>query len=250
VVSTPVFGQGWNLGAVFGVNLPIQKNLVVSLSSGFTYQGPFYRPSLILGGTDRVRPGDDYTVTANVRYKTGPWRLSGSLSYIVETQSTIDDVAFSKSGDRVTATGAVGYFWNDDWFSKLTTTFTHQQRNLIAVVGSPALAIEPADANSNVEIVTFSTSYSHGPWTVGPTTTFMHRHHNSYDPFTLSFLPEKTKFSLGATASYDVTKKIALNGRIEHMWLNEDSNPGPIIGPVPGFRSDAWVFVFGGSATF
>ena len=251
VVDTPTFGQGLNVGPVVGVNLPFAKSLIVSISGGYTYQGPFDREaSTFVGGVqgiNRLKPGDDTTVTANVKFRSAPWTLSASGSYMTETGANNDGVPSYKSGDRMSANASARYAWNADWSSKLGASFTHQNKNNITLLGLPGLFLEAFNSNSNVTTVKWDTTYSHGPWSAGPVALFMFRDHNAYDVMNATFLPQKTKWSAGAAASYDVTKQVTFNGRVEHMWLRENPNPGT---DIPAVTSQAWLILLGGTGNF
>jgi hypothetical protein len=88
--------------------------------------------------------------------------------------------------------------------------------------------------------------------TVGPIASFLFRDANGYDPTTFSFVPAKTRYAVGGTASYSVTNKININGKLERVWIRENMNPGPpAFAPIVPFMSgDAWAAVAGATVNF
>ena len=87
---------------------------------------------------------------------------------------------------------------------------------------------------------------------VGPVASYMYRNHNSYDPVTFSFSPAKTRWSLGAQASYTVTNAVNIRARVERVWIHENEFPGPAVpGPfIPVLSGEAWQLAVGGTVFF
>jgi hypothetical protein len=256
IVDAPTFGEGWNYGTTAGVNIPFTKNIVLALSAGYTYRGPYMREGILdpfTGVTSLVRldPGDDVTLTSDLTIKTGGWKFLMSAIYTHETRTTLDFMDFYRSGESIQFAGSARYAWNDEWSSKLTGSFTHTANNDVFVMGMPALVEEPSNSNSDMTNIKFNTTYSHNAWSVGATAGFLYRDHNEYDLVSLLWLPEKTKYSLGALATYDISKLLSVNARVERMWVHEGAYPvNPLPFGTPPTITDAWLFLVGGTVTF
>ena len=77
-----------------------------------------------------------------------------------------------------------------------------------------------------------------------PFASVLYRDKNAYDPVLNVFIPQKTRYSLGSTASYALTDKITLTGRLEHIQTFERGTPdkfdplleafNPGMGFIPG----------------
>jgi hypothetical protein len=82
--------------------------------------------------------------------------------------------------------------------------------------------------------------------------SYLHRNTNWIDPLTFGFVPAKTRWSAGAVANYTVSNSINVNGRVEHVWIRENENPGPpAFAPImPAQSGDGWVFALGATVAF
>jgi hypothetical protein len=266
IVDTPVFGEGLNIGPTIGANIPITANFLVSLGVGATYRGAFDREGSTLGadgfplGTSRVNPGDVTTFNLGASYQLGHWVFQAAAFYSMETQTSLDGAPFMKNGDRTFVSAAAGYTWNDNWSSRLSTTFNHSDRNKTQMAGFADLVVEALNSNSDITTVAFTTTYKKDAFSIGPTVNYMHRDHNAWSPQFLTFLPAKDSVALGVTGGYDVSKRISINGRIERRWTHEADNPDkfaannlppPLAGSgVSPTSTDSWLFLFGGLIKF
>lgn len=262
IMDIPLFGEGWNFGPTVGANIPITRELIVTLSAGYTGRGVYDREnpdtSPIAPPTVRINPGDVWTGNATVGYKTGPWSLQATASYSGESQTAIDNAPFYKKGDRVIVSGSVGRTWNDHWGSKFSASFSHFEKNKIFMAGFSELVLEAANSNSDVTKLTLDTTWQDGPWAAGPSVYFVLRDHNGYDPANQRFLPAKTAWSLGGFAQYAVTNDASVNVRVEHLWLREDATPDQfalVPPPVAGsghtvIDTESWIVAFGGLIRF
>jgi len=262
LVDIGSYGEGWNIGPTVGMNIAIAPNLLATISGGYTRRGPFDKegPDAVTGlvtATDRVKNGDDATVTFALSYSQGALTLQGSISEAWNGVSQVNDFGMNnfqryRSGRRTTITGAASYAWNEKWTSSVSGFYNHANRNEQL---DATLALVPEQFNQNTDLYKIATDLTYR-WTdalsVGPTASYLQRLHNSYDPQTGAFLPAKTRWSAGATANYTITNTVSLNGRIEKIWIHEDVLPGPppTVPMVPAMSGDGWAFVLGGTATF
>lgn len=263
LAGVPTFGEGWNIGPTLGFNVPITTDLVASLSGGFTSRGSYNREGVIplvgMQGITSINPGDDTTVNSSIAYQKNGLSLQGSVAYTWETQTTIGGAPVYKTGNAVTFSGSAGYAWNPAWSSQLLASFTHTDRNLAQNLVQPPVLLVSQVANSNSDItqLLFSTTYTQGPFAIGPTAKFIYRNHNDWDPTSSQFLPAATFWAAGAMAQYNVTKQLSLTARVERRWLFEDMNPDKLtnIGILagsgfPAISSNGWMASLGGTAKF
>jgi hypothetical protein len=262
--GVPTFGEGWNVGPTLGINVPFTTTLVGSLSGGFTSRGSYNKegPIPVLGvqGITSVNPGDDWTANASIAYQKDAWALQGSIADTWETRTTVGGAPLYKTGNEVLLTGSATYTWNPAWSSQLLASFNHTDRNLVQNLIQPpvVLVAEVFNSNSNITQVQFTTTYTQGPFSAGPTAKFTYRDHNDWNPTSSTFLPAKTVWDAGVMAQYNITKVIMVSGRVEHLWVHEDANPDKLGGgggilPGTGFpaiSSNGWMFSFGGTAKF
>lgn len=257
VVRTPAFGEGFNVGPTVGVNVPINANWMASFGAGYTSRGPFDREAALPGTVNRLDPGDVWTFNSSLAYRGGPLSLKGSIAYSTETTTTLDGAAFYKSGDRIILTGAAGYAWNANWSSRAQVSFSHFNKNKIAMAGIPDLVVEAFNSNSNVVNVGFDTTYAMDRYSIGPTVSYVYRDRNGWSPDTYQFLPAKTSWSLGVAGNYVVSQTVRVSANVARIWVREGSSPDKSIGGVPILGSaipvvvtDAWQATISGTFRF
>jgi hypothetical protein len=251
LVPLSTFGEGFNVGPTIGVNIPINSSLLGGLSAGYTSRGSFNKEGAIdlvtlAQPTDRVKPGDSTTVTGTLGYAEGAVSAQGSVSYSWDTASQTNGIDLYRSGQRLTITGSGSYAWNELWRTSINGFVTQARGNDVpnVVLG---LTPEPFNSNATVFRISSDTTYqfSNGV-AVGPTAGYLYRDRNSYDPFTFSYSPAKTRIAAGLVGSYGVSS-ISLNGRVERVWTRELDSPGvgnPII------SSEGWFVSLGGTYRF
>ena len=76
---------------------------------------------------------------------------------------------------------------------------------------------------------------------------YMFRNHNSWISTNALFVPEKTKWTAGGFFTYNVFKDFALNGRVEHYWVNQNATPATL---VPVVTDNGWLVSLGGTHTW
>jgi hypothetical protein len=263
LAGVPTFGEGWNIGPTLGFNVPITTDLVASLSGGFTSRGSYNREGVIplfgMQGITSINPGDDTTVNSSIAYQKNALALQFSAAYTWETQTTIGGAPVYKTGNAVTLTGNAGYAWNAAWSSQLLASFTHTDRNLAQNLVQPPvfLVSEAANSNSDITQLSLSTTYTQGPFAIGPTAKYIYRNHNDWDPTSSQFLPAETFWAAGAMAQYNITQKTTLTARVERRWVYEDVNPDKLTGigilagsGFPAISSNGWMASLGGTVKF
>lgn len=250
------YGEGLNIGPTIGVNIPITKDFLATLSVGYTSRGSFTRtgggavavPIPGFGPTENINPGDVTTATASLGYQAGPLSLQGSVAYSYEGITRIDGVGIYKSGQKIAVSGGIGYAWTEALSSKLSASFTHIDRDKFAQDVKNLmfdLLVEQFNTNSDVTTVSFDTTYKFQKFAVGPTASYLFRNHNGYDISLANFLAAKTKWSAGAVGQYAINDQFALNMRAEHIWMGIGDMAG-----TPQFDIRGWTLSFGGKATF
>lgn len=263
LVDIATFGEGWNIGPTAGVNMPLTTALVASFNAGYTFRGRYDRESAIdpitqAQGTNRLKPGDVFTLNASLGYEDGGLSLRGSATYSFEQNTTLDGVPWYKTGNRYTLSAGASYAWSAAWASSVGASFTHANNNEINVFGLPALVTEEFNSNCNVYRIAADTTYKVGNLALGPTASYLYRNADAYNPTTNQFVPAKTRWSAGAVAQYAVTRMLSFNARAERVWIAENENPDKlnaanVVIPgsgVPQVSSTGWMLSFGGVLTF
>jgi hypothetical protein len=235
LVDIPTFGEGFNVGPTFGVNIPINQEFTLVLNGGYTWRGPWDKENgfdaatmTTPGPLQHTDPSRVYTGAATLTYVKGRLMVQGSGSIAGETTNFVDGMPQYRSGLRTQISGSTSYAWDEMWTSSIDGYFVHSDRNEIIMGNAPVLVAEAFDSNNNVYRVNFSHMYHTGPLTIGPVASFMVREQNSWDATTFQFVPGKTRFSVGGSGQYAVTNKITANARLEHVWIREDLSPDKV----------------------
>jgi hypothetical protein len=255
--TVPTFGEGWNIAPTVGVNVSLSPSTIVTMAFGYTDRNPYNRegsfdPITLLQGIDRLDPGNVYTTNASIGYRAGPLSLRLSGSHSEETATTLNGALFYKSGGRYFASGSAAYAWNENWSSSATVSFSHFNKNKVAIGGLPSLVLEALNSNSDITNVYVDVTYTQGNFAIGPNASFMYRDHNAWSPTALQFLSAKTSWAVGAVGKYDVSNKLSLNAHVERRWMRENDNadkipdgglPPPIPGTgIPTIITTGWMF--------
>lgn len=254
LVPIAVYGEGFNVGPTLGVTVPVNSNFTVVVNGGYTWRGKYWKE----GGFDPltmttmlpnqlIDPSGVWTGAMTAVWTQGPLTLQGTGSYAVETSNYVDGLVAYRTGPRTTISGSGSYMWNDHWTTSVDGYFVHIDRNDIPQLLNPFLLTpEMLDSNNNIFRINanqmYRTPFEGGTLTVGPVGSFMFREHNSWDPTSASFVPAKTRYSVGASATYAPSSKTTVNLRVEHVWINEDSEPAAAIPVVNG---DGWLAMLG-----
>ena len=271
LVDIANFGEGFNIGPSVGVNIAVTGSLLLTVSAGYTWRGPFDRENG-LDATDpniqspaRINPGDVFTVTAGASYKSGMWvaTLNGSVS--TETATDENGENLYKTGTRYLANAGLTYTWPDTGVTSFSASASHTDRNKVLFTGTPVLIGEIMNTNSNLYRVGLQHLFPvvQDKLYIGPLGSYLFRDHNGYEPTTLQFVPEKERWSTGALLRYGASPNVVWNARVEHVWTREDADPAPgsqrfsvlanafVPGSaVPVVSSDGWQFVGGVNVRF
>lgn len=250
IVDIATFGEGLNVGPTIGVNIPIGEQLMVTLSSGYTWRGAYRteRPITFDGEeqtTTLVGPGAVATQSATLGYQQAGLTMLFSASYAHETATYIDRVASYALGDRYTASGVIGYAWSPSSSTTLTASWTNAGRNKVLDTDLMAIVPEAFSSNSSVYRYRLEQTFTTGAWTMAPMASFMRRDQNSYNPITFQFIPAKTRLGIGGSARYAINDGMSLKASVEHFWINE--NPTAL---TPDLQARGWVAMVGGSMRF
>jgi hypothetical protein len=263
LVDQGTYGEGWNFGPTLGVNIPLSQSLILTLSGGYTQRNPFAKESAnpvtgLITDTISIKNGDETTVTAALGYAKGPLslQLSGSHSWDgVSTSSMfgLQDYGKYRVGPRTTISGSGSYAFDAMWSAYVNGFWTHTEKNDVLDFTGINLVPDMFNGNSDLYRVNAGVNYRFANgFTVGPIASYLYRDHNGWDPNTFAFVPAKTRWSVGGTASYNVTNKINVNGKLERVWIREDMVPGPGFPPAlfPIMNGDAWAAAGGVTVNF
>lgn len=263
LVDIGTYGEGFNIGPTVGVNIPITPELMFTLSGGYTARGEYDKEAAdpitgLITATDRVKNGNEATVSTSLGYSNGQLFAAISASYSWSGVSKVNDVGMPgfneyKSGPRWMVSGNLSYAWTDHWTTSLNAFWVHSGKNEALDPTRTYLIPELFNSNSDVFRIGGDATYRmDNGLSLGPVASYMHRNNNSYDPASFSFSPAKTRWSAGGQASYRVTDAVNIRARIERVWIRESEFPGPMIpGPfIPALSGQAWQMSIGGTVVF
>lgn len=250
IIDIATFGEGLNVGPTVGVNIPIGEQLMVTLSSGYTWRGAYRIETPVFyedeqQGTNLVGPGAIATQSATLGYQQAGLTVLMSASYAHETATYLDHVASYALGDRYTASGVIGYAWSPSSSTTFTANWTNAGKNKVLDTDLMAIVPEAFSSNSSVYRYRLEQTFTTGAWTVAPMASYMRRDQNAYNPITFQFIPAKTRLGIGGSARYAINDATSLKASVEHFWINE--NPTAL---TPDLQARGWIAVVGGSMRF
>jgi hypothetical protein len=233
LVEIGSFGEGWNIGPTAGLNFPITSALMITTSVGYTWRGAFdrERSSSEVDPTKQTptstNPGDVVTGTAAIGYQNGPWALSATGTISEETTTVENGADLYRAGRRYVGTGTVSYTWPEKWGqTTVTGSYAHSNRNQVKFLAVPVLLTEIFNTNSDVYRIAVQHLFPLGDsFAWGPTGSYLHRNHNSYDSTTFQFVPAKDRWAAGGQIRYAAGPNVTFNARAEHVWVEEGARP-------------------------
>ncbi|WLB19530.1 hypothetical protein [Bradyrhizobium japonicum] len=251
IVDLATFGEGLNIGPTVGVNLPIGEQLIVTLSSGYTWRGA-YRMEALLDpastepqATTLVGPGRVAAQSASLGYQLANLTLLVSASYARETATYLDHISSYALGDRYTLSSTAGYAWTQSSSTTFTVSWTNAEKNRVLDPDLMKIIPESFLSNSAVYRYRLEHSFATGGWTIAPMVNFMRRDQNSYNPITQQFIPAKTRMGTGGSVQYAIREGMSLKASAERFWINEN-----LTALTPDLRVRGWIAMFGGSVKF
>lgn len=261
LVEVPNYGEGLNLGATIGVNIPIGQFTLVTASLSHTHRGGYTRdPVSGFGDPDnRLQPGASSSGSLQIAHMLGALVIRASATYIVNQGTRIDGAYISRMGDAIALAASAGYTWNPDHSTTLSASFSRTSPNLVFDASIPAAVREAFNSNSNAVRIRLDHSYRlNAQWTFGAFASWFNRDANAYIPTSGAFSPAKTKIAVGGSARYQLTGNAAITLRAEHFWVAQRSRPDvvdPVFGPFPGTAVPAlnytgWALSLGGTITY
>lgn len=259
LVEVPTFGEGFNLGATLGANVPIGENSMATFSVSHTHRGAFTRdPTDIFGGPDtRIQPGASTSGTAQLANLMGALLLRAAATYTYTSATRIDGGLAVIQGDSFALTGTAGYTWSPEHQTTFTAAYNHTRSNANFILAVNQFQREAFNSNSNALRLRLDHSWRvTQDWTLGVYGSWFHRDSNAYIPTAFQFIPAKTKWGLGGSARYQVAPNSAITARVERFWVNQASRPdidfgGVIPGTaIPALSFTGWTVSLGGNITF
>jgi hypothetical protein len=249
LIPRPTFGEGFNIGPSVGFNLPIDENLVASVSAGYTARGRYDREPDTVAPLVKVRvdPGDVATLSATLGWKGERLSLKGSAAYSVETTTRHNGVPFYRAGDRIILQAGAGYAFSEAWSTRAQVSYSHYNQNKVQVAGLPPLVLEAFNSNNDIFRINADLTYRSGSWTLGPVASYTHRARNGYDPTAFEYVTSRNTASIGLAGGYAATQSIRLSARVERIWSSEAASPDKVVGgfpvagtAVPSGRTRGW----------
>jgi outer membrane immunogenic protein len=244
LVEAGSYGVGFNINPTAGFIVGLNQTTAVSLSVGWTWQGPFTKegitsfvlpnpgvpppPTVVYSAFDlqqKVSPGNAFTANGNISSALGNLFLMASFAYMGDSHASIDGVATGKGGAKLIANGAANWQIDERWALSTNVSWTFSEKNEIAD-GFGGLVVEPKNSNSNLVIGSVEPSYMvTETLRVAANYSFLWRDRNYYDPLEDQFIPAKQKHQLGASATYALSQTTSVTLRGSHAWVRQDDGP-------------------------
>ena len=269
LVPVPTFGEGFNFGPTIGVNIPIGDTLMFNVSGGVTVREAYYREGQLFAGnlaqlSSKYTPGTLMSASTSLTYTEGQVSAQGSATFSTDTTAFIDNIATSRSGNRVTFSLSTSYAFTDTLLAAFSGTASFASPNNVVRpdVAVPVSAIFPNGAvtfpngvltqeeqNSNSKTFQgrLSLTYAFTPgFSLTPFVSVLTRDKNSFDSVRNVFTPAKDRYSVGTTARYAIADNIALTGRVEYIHTYERGTPpkfDPLVeafAPGTGFMANTF----------
>lgn len=232
LVGIGSFGEGFNIGPTLGFNVSVTSQLVFATSVGYTWRGNYIRENSLsaldptVQAQTRIEPGHLLTLTETAAFQIGQLATQLTASVSQETATAENGVALYRPGLRYTVSGSWNYSWPEQWgVTNLTAGFSHTARSEVLLGGLPPPVRELVNSSSDLYRVGIQHLFPVGSFAIGPSGTYLHRNHNSYDPVALQFVPEKKRWSVGFVARYAATDAVSFNVRLDRVWTRESENP-------------------------
>jgi hypothetical protein len=262
IVQVPSYGQGRNVAATVGANIPISDNAMISVAWGYNDRGAFrrLRPLFLVDAAATFDPGNTRTIEAGYSFEYGALSFWINGSSTRETASTLaDDVEFFtptdyyQSGKGTTVTGGLSYAWTPNFSTQIDISKLRYERNRVFDEVAFEMLKEPFNSNNELTTVSLQATYRFGSLALSPVFNYTRRKYNDWDPLTFQFVPSKTILATGLTASYALNDETSIMGRVERSWLHESDNPektGHVGSGVPPIDTDVWLYTVGGTVQF
>ena len=244
LVDAGAYGAGFNVNPTLGFIIGLNQTTAVSLSVGYTWQGPFTKEGIntfaepnpgvppptnvVVGAFDlqqKVDPGNTYTANGNISSTLGSLSLTASFAYMGDSHASIDGVATGKAGAKLTANGTANWQIDPRWALSTNVSWNFSEKNQIAN-GLGGLIIEPKNSNSNVVIGSIEPSYMVTErLRLATNYSFLWRDHNYYDVLEDQFVPAKQKHLVGLSATYAYDQATTVTVRGSHAWVRQNDGP-------------------------
>lgn len=261
LVDIPAFGEGFNHGHTIGANIPITTNIVATFSAGYTNVGGYDRevgdPKTLNGELlpfDRVRPGDNTALSANLAAAFGQLNFNLSAAMTLYTPDRMNGVETFENGRSHYFSGSATYDWDQMWASTLTASYSHSQRLYLADPTTGRLLAERYNSNSDLVRVTFSHRLAWQSFIFSGNVGYMYRNANEYSPLAQAFVPAKTRWSTGGGVKYAANNAVSFSARAEKFWIDEKVKPDfdAMTGFVSGLPMsyEGWMVAVGATVNF
>lgn len=253
IVPVAIFGEGFNLGPTVGVNLPFNSDFTMVVSGGYTWRGAYWKEggfnpfTMMTAAPDLINPSNVWTGALTASYHHDALTLQGTASYARETINYVNHAISYRLGPRTTLSGVGSYAWNKSWTTSIDGYVVHIDKNDIPTFFlAPSLSEEMLDSNNNIYRINvrhmYSTPFYAGTLTIGPMGSYMYRANNSWDPNSFVFVPAKSRYSAGLSASYAPNGKMSLTAHVERVWIRENIDL-PL--GIPVVDGNGWLAVAG-----
>ncbi len=245
LVPVPSYGEGFNFGPSAGFNFPVTAELTFNVTAGVTIREAYNREGLAIGNTpfqlfSKYMPGNLTSLSASATYADGPLTAQGSVSYSSDTTAYVDNVATSRSGRRIALSlfaqyalteslsasflGSASYGFQN-YGVRADTLFAGFPNNILSYANGVLIA-EASNSNNAVYSGKITATYAFTPaFSLAPFVSVLYRQNNSYDATSNLFIPAKTRFGIGTSATYAINEKVSITGRVEHIRTAERGSP-------------------------
>lgn len=217
------FGEGWNFNPGVGVTVPFSSDWVGSLAVGYNFRSSYTPDGDYLSDYD---PGDQLVATAGLTYLSGPWLLSGNLTYTNEAESNLEGIPYFDPGDAYSGTTQLAYRWAPAHTTRLSAAINYTAKNKITDFFSGGYVDEEKNSNSTLYTISVSHTYNLSEaLSLTGTLGALLRNNNSYEANSDFFVPAKTKYSAAIDANYSFNDSMSGTVGVGAFTLNQDATP-------------------------
>jgi hypothetical protein len=109
----PVYGQGLNIRAGFGVAIPMQQGSVIGLGANYIVKGAY---TFLDGLATEYDPGDEINVVAGLGVPVGNGKWSIDAVYTLYSVDRVDGTDIIDAGDKILVNTSLAYKSNSSFF--------------------------------------------------------------------------------------------------------------------------------------
>jgi hypothetical protein len=214
------FGEGFNFNLVAGFAWALDDNWTLTLGAGMNWRGG-YTPDGDTGFD--YNPGDQVQGIFAVQYADETALVSLTVKTFDEQMGTLDGLDYFDPGDSIDAT--LRAIYAIDPLSSLQATLFYSTSGKNRYLNFFTGEVETEPFNGNGAVWYGQLAYAHQIEAVNLTgyVTYRKREKNDFDPVNDLFIPARTQWSVGASATYDFGDGAAVEANASFGRVSDDA---------------------------